>query len=96
MCKNPVYIPFFPLFSQWAEYILFAALLFAVTIIFAIMAYFYTYVDPAEVEAQFAEEEKKKEKDQLEKEKHIYENEVGSELQTNMWKYVWNQNKNVN
>lgn len=49
------------------------------------MAYFYTYVDPAEVEAQFAEEEeKKKEKDQLEKEKQIYENEVGSELQTTM------------
>ncbi|XP_070799307.1 solute carrier family 15 member 1 [Pituophis catenifer annectens] len=71
--------------EQWAEYILFAALLFAVTIIFAIMAYFYTYVDPAEVEAQFAEEEeKKKEKDQLEKEKQIYENEVESELQTTM------------
>ncbi|ETE65389.1 Solute carrier family 15 member 1 [Ophiophagus hannah] len=71
--------------EQWAEYVLFAALLFAVTIIFAVMAYFYTYVDPAEVEAQFAEEdEKKKEKDQLEKEKHIYENEAGSELQTKM------------
>ncbi|XP_034274226.1 solute carrier family 15 member 1 [Pantherophis guttatus] len=71
--------------EQWAEYILFAALLFAVTIIFAVMAYFYTYVDPAEVEAQFAEEEeKKKEKDQLEKEKQIYENEVESELQTTM------------
>ncbi|XP_015665621.1 solute carrier family 15 member 1 [Protobothrops mucrosquamatus] len=69
--------------EQWAEYILFAALLFAVTIIFAIMAYFYTYVDPAEVEAQFAEEEKKKEKE-LEKEKHTYENEVASDLQTKM------------
>ncbi|XP_070607297.1 solute carrier family 15 member 1 isoform X1 [Erythrolamprus reginae] len=69
---------------QWAEYILFAALLFAVTIIFAVMAYFYTYVDPAEVEAEFAEEEKKKEKDQLEKEKHMYENEVGPESQTKM------------
>uniref|UniRef100_A0A670YXG5 Solute carrier family 15 member 1 n=1 Tax=Pseudonaja textilis TaxID=8673 RepID=A0A670YXG5_PSETE len=71
--------------EQWAEYILFAALLFAVTIVFAVMAYFYTYVDPAEVEAQFAEEDKKKkEKDQLEKKKHIYENEAGSELQTKM------------
>ncbi|XP_039191676.1 solute carrier family 15 member 1 [Crotalus tigris] len=69
--------------EQWAEYILFAALLFAVTIIFAIMAYFYTYVDPAEVEAQFAEDEKKKEKE-LEKEKHTYENEVAPELQTKM------------
>ncbi|KAM6446847.1 solute carrier family 15 member 1 isoform 1-T1 [Liasis olivaceus] len=78
--------------EQWAEYVLFAALLFAVTIIFAIMAYFYTYVDPAEVEAQFAEEEqKKKEKDQLEKEQqekeqseNVYENEVETELQANM------------
>ncbi|XP_026524699.1 solute carrier family 15 member 1 [Notechis scutatus] len=71
--------------EQWAEYILFAALLFAVTIVFAVMAHFYTYVDPAEVEAQFAEEdEKKKEKDQLEKKKHIYENEAGPELQTKM------------
>ncbi|KAG8137576.1 hypothetical protein E2320_004818, partial [Naja naja] len=78
--------------EQWAEYVLFAALLFAVTIVFAVMAYFYTYVDPAEVEAQFAEEdekkkekdEKKKEKDELEKEKHIYEKEAGSELQTKM------------
>ncbi|KAK9401755.1 solute carrier family 15 member 1 [Crotalus adamanteus] len=69
--------------EQWAEYILFAALLFAVTVIFAIMAYFYTYVDPAEVEAQFAEDEKKKEKE-LEKEKHTYENEVAPELQTKM------------
>ncbi|XP_041115916.1 solute carrier family 15 member 1-like [Polyodon spathula] len=46
--------------DQWAEYILFAALLVAVSIIFSIMAYFYTYVDPAEIEAQFDEEEKKK------------------------------------
>ncbi|XP_063160463.1 solute carrier family 15 member 1 [Candoia aspera] len=71
--------------EQWAEYVLFAALLFAVTIIFAIMAYFYTYVDPAEVEAQFAaEEQKKKEKGQMEREQQIYENEVGSQLQTKM------------
>ncbi|KAM9346832.1 solute carrier family 15 member 1 [Symphorus nematophorus] len=39
--------------EQWAEYILFACLLFAVCIIFSIMAYFYTYMDPAEIEAQF-------------------------------------------
>ncbi|XP_053561452.1 solute carrier family 15 member 1 [Bombina bombina] len=53
--------------QQWAEYVLFAALLLAVCIIFAVMAYFYTYVDPAEVEAQFDEkdeqEKKKKEKE---------------------------------
>ncbi|XP_063103030.1 solute carrier family 15 member 1 [Cavia porcellus] len=46
--------------EQWAEYILFAALLLVVCIIFAIMAQFYTYVNPAEIEARFDEEEKKK------------------------------------
>lgn len=43
------------LFLQWAEYVLFASLLVAVCIIFSIMAYFYTYIDPAEIEAQFKE-----------------------------------------
>uniref|UniRef100_A0A8D0GGM1 Solute carrier family 15 member 1 n=1 Tax=Sphenodon punctatus TaxID=8508 RepID=A0A8D0GGM1_SPHPU len=60
--------------DQWAEYILFAALLLAVGIIFAIMAYFYTYVDPAEVEAQLVEEEEKKKK---EKEGYAFENGAG-------------------
>ncbi|NWX36062.1 S15A1 protein, partial [Notiomystis cincta] len=56
--------------KQWAEYVLFAALLFVVSIIFAIMASFYTYVDPNEIEAQFSEEEKKEDKkDQDENEK---------------------------
>ncbi|XP_042538587.1 solute carrier family 15 member 1 [Dipodomys spectabilis] len=45
--------------KQWAEYILFAALLLVVCVIFAIMARFYTYVNPAEIEAQFDEEKKK-------------------------------------
>lgn len=45
---------------QWAEYVLFASLLLVVCIIFAIMARFYTYVNPAEIEAQFDEDEKKK------------------------------------
>uniref|UniRef100_A0A3B4T8N2 Solute carrier family 15 member 1 n=1 Tax=Seriola dumerili TaxID=41447 RepID=A0A3B4T8N2_SERDU len=39
--------------KQWAEYVLFASLLVAVCFIFSIMAYFYTYIDPAEIEAQF-------------------------------------------
>ncbi|XP_014455978.1 solute carrier family 15 member 1 isoform X1 [Alligator mississippiensis] len=61
--------------EQWAEYVLFAALLLAVCIIFAIMAYFYTYVDPAEVEAQLDEEEKKKKKEmEMGKEGTAYEN----------------------
>lgn len=42
-----------PPLSKWAEYILFACLLVAVCIIFSIMAHFYTYIDPAEIEAQF-------------------------------------------
>lgn len=42
---------------------LFAALLFAVCIIFSIMAYFYTYIDPNEIEAQLDEEEKQVKKD---------------------------------
>ncbi|XP_051016943.1 solute carrier family 15 member 1 [Acomys russatus] len=45
--------------EQWAEYILFASLLLVVCVIFAVMARFYTYVNPAEIEAQFDEDEKK-------------------------------------
>ncbi|CAJ1087507.1 solute carrier family 15 member 1-like [Xyrichtys novacula] len=43
--------------EQWAEYILFASLLVLVCIIFAIMAVFYTYTDPAKIEAQFTDME---------------------------------------
>lgn len=39
--------------SKWTEYILFASLLLVVCVIFSVMAYFYTYIDPAEIEAQF-------------------------------------------
>ncbi|XP_036687488.1 solute carrier family 15 member 1 isoform X4 [Balaenoptera musculus] len=49
-----------PFSEQWAEYVLFAALLLVVCIIFAIMARFYTYVNPAEIDAQFDTDEKKK------------------------------------
>ncbi|XP_071598455.1 solute carrier family 15 member 1 [Heliangelus exortis] len=45
--------------QQWAEYVLFAALLLAVSTVFATMAHFYTYTDPSEIEAQLDEEEKK-------------------------------------
>ncbi|CAI5771860.1 solute carrier family 15 member 1 [Podarcis lilfordi] len=65
--------------EQWVEYVLFAALLVAVTLVFAIMAYFYTYVDPVEVEAQMVEEEKKREK-----EPPSYENGNAPVLQTQM------------
>lgn len=52
-------IPLLIYFSslQWAEYILFAALLIAVSIIFGIMARYYTYVDPKLVEAEYEEKE---------------------------------------
>ncbi|XP_026701442.1 solute carrier family 15 member 1 [Athene cunicularia] len=58
--------------EQWAEYVLFAALLLAVCIIFAVMAYFYTYSDPNEIEAQFDEEEKK----QVKKDEDVYEKQT--------------------
>ncbi|XP_010129262.1 PREDICTED: solute carrier family 15 member 1 [Buceros rhinoceros silvestris] len=58
--------------EQWAEYVLFAALLLAVCIIFAVMAYFYTYVDPNEIEAQLDEEEKK----QVKKDQDVSEKEI--------------------
>uniref|UniRef100_A0A8C5HU01 Solute carrier family 15 member 1-like n=1 Tax=Gouania willdenowi TaxID=441366 RepID=A0A8C5HU01_GOUWI len=39
--------------EAWAEYVLFASLLIAMCVLFSIMAYFYTYIDPTEIEAQF-------------------------------------------
>ncbi|TTI92372.1 Dedicator of cytokinesis protein 9 [Bagarius yarrelli] len=56
--------------QQWAEYMLFAGLLILVCIIFSIMANYYTYIDPTEIEAQFSELEpdEKKNKNQLEME----------------------------
>uniref|UniRef100_A0A7M4G336 Solute carrier family 15 member 1 n=1 Tax=Crocodylus porosus TaxID=8502 RepID=A0A7M4G336_CROPO len=72
--------------KQWAEYVLFASLLLAVCIIFAIMGYFYTYVDPAEVEAQLDEEETKKKKEmEIGKEGTAYENgDIAKVSQTEM------------
>uniref|UniRef100_A0A8D3EBD4 Solute carrier family 15 member 1b n=1 Tax=Scophthalmus maximus TaxID=52904 RepID=A0A8D3EBD4_SCOMX len=43
--------------EQWAEYILFASLLVVVCFVFAFMAYFYTYIDPTKIEAEFAQKE---------------------------------------
>lgn len=50
------------LFSKWAEYILFASLLVVVCFIFAIMGYFYTYIDPVKIESQFAHSELEEDK----------------------------------
>ncbi|NXG94121.1 S15A1 protein, partial [Stercorarius parasiticus] len=63
--------------EQWAEYVLFAALLLAVCIIFAVMAYFYTYVDPNEIEAQFDEEEK----NQVKKDPDLYDKKAEADSQ---------------
>lgn len=70
-----------PISSKWAEYVLFASLLLAVCIIFAIMARFYTYINPAEIEAQFDQDEKKK------KPENIYAeiDPASQTLQTKMW-----------
>ncbi|TNN43608.1 Solute carrier family 15 member 1 [Liparis tanakae] len=57
--------------KQWAEYVLFASLLVVVCFIFSIMAHFYTYMDPAEIEAQFTkkvDEDDEEDKHQLQKE----------------------------
>uniref|UniRef100_A0A2K5DTI3 Solute carrier family 15 member 1 n=1 Tax=Aotus nancymaae TaxID=37293 RepID=A0A2K5DTI3_AOTNA len=64
--------------KQWAEYVLFAALLLVVCVIFAIMAGFYTYINPAEIEAQFDEDEKKK---SLEKRNPYFMSEANSQTQ---------------
>ncbi|ROL41964.1 Solute carrier family 15 member 1 [Anabarilius grahami] len=42
--------------EQWVEFILFAALLVAVSIIFSIMAYFYTYVDADQLDKIYGED----------------------------------------
>uniref|UniRef100_A0A8D3CGY1 Solute carrier family 15 member 1a n=1 Tax=Scophthalmus maximus TaxID=52904 RepID=A0A8D3CGY1_SCOMX len=60
--------------KQWAEYVLFASLLFAVCVIFSIMAYFYTYIDPTEIEAQF--KKSVNEDDEDDKSKKLQKTEV--------------------
>ncbi|XP_062862724.1 solute carrier family 15 member 1 [Trichomycterus rosablanca] len=57
--------------QKWAEYVLFASLLVAVCIIFSIMAYHYTYIDPAEIEAQFLQNAELEPDDKDEKSKPI-------------------------
>ncbi|KAK6485551.1 solute carrier family 15 member 1-like [Huso huso] len=69
--------------DQWAEYVLFSALLVAVSIVFSIMAYFYTYVDPAEIEAQFDEEDKKKDDHEMST-IPVYDNETHFPEQSKM------------
>ncbi|KAM9804858.1 solute carrier family 15 member 1 [Neosynchiropus ocellatus] len=51
--------------KKWAEYFLFASLLVVVCFIFSIMAFFYTYIDPNEIEAKL----RKQDDDESEKSK---------------------------
>ncbi|KAK1167850.1 solute carrier family 15 member 1-like [Acipenser oxyrinchus oxyrinchus] len=67
-----------------ADYVLFSALLVAVSIVFSIMAYFYTYVDPGEIEAQFDEEDKKKNDDHEMSTIPVYDNKAHFPEQSKM------------
>ncbi|KAL6484882.1 hypothetical protein MHYP_G00069270 [Metynnis hypsauchen] len=63
--------------EQWTEFLLFAALLVAVSIIFSIMSYFYTYVDPDQLNKLFKEEANEGSMDDLKKEKDkMYMNDL--------------------
>ncbi|KAJ3592270.1 hypothetical protein NHX12_007398, partial [Muraenolepis orangiensis] len=42
--------------EQWAEFVLFACLLVAVSGIFSVMAYFYTYVDPSQLDKLYQDD----------------------------------------
>uniref|UniRef100_A0A3B3VZ38 Solute carrier family 15 member 1 n=1 Tax=Poecilia latipinna TaxID=48699 RepID=A0A3B3VZ38_9TELE len=57
--------------KQWTEYILFASLLVAVSIIFSIMASFYTYIDPTAIEAEFKKKIHDDEDDEDDKKKEL-------------------------
>ncbi|XP_036400763.1 solute carrier family 15 member 2 [Megalops cyprinoides] len=46
--------------EQWVEFLLFASLLVGVSIIFSIMASFYTYVDPDQLDKMFRDDNKDK------------------------------------
>lgn len=55
---------------QWIEFLLFAGLLLGVCIIFSIMAYFYTYVDPDQLDKIYPEGGE--EEDDCDVKKHIH------------------------
>ncbi|MGH0167297.1 UNVERIFIED_CONTAM: hypothetical protein FKN15_062550 [Acipenser sinensis] len=67
--------------EQWVEFVLFSCLLFGVCIIFSIMAYFYTYVDPEELAEQDKREEEEKAK---KKEKELGYQELDAFKKTKM------------
>lgn len=56
--------------EQWIEFLLFACLLLGVCIIFSVMAHFYTYVDPEEMEKLYLENSVREEDDSDSKKKN--------------------------
>lgn len=71
--------------EQWAEFVLFAALLLVVSIIFAVMGYFHRYVDPSELITDDGDEKKNKEDDEFKNQEGLprYEDVVLDELTKN-------------
>ncbi|KAF4087049.1 hypothetical protein AMELA_G00091150 [Ameiurus melas] len=67
--------------EKWAEYVLFASLLVAVCIIFSIMAHFYTYIDPAEIEAKFKQNNEQEPDEKEAKESKALKMETHKSLQ---------------
>ncbi|KAM9850610.1 solute carrier family 15 member 2 [Aulostomus maculatus] len=55
--------------EQWKEFLLFASLLLGVCIIFSIMAFFYTYVDPEQLHKTYLDDSGEEEDDSMKKEK---------------------------
>lgn len=69
--------------KQWTEYVLFASLLVAVCFIFSIMAYFYTYIDPTEIEAQFINKDDDHDEDKDKSRKNSQKSEMEMEKKHN-------------
>uniref|UniRef100_A0A4W6EMR5 Solute carrier family 15 member 2 n=1 Tax=Lates calcarifer TaxID=8187 RepID=A0A4W6EMR5_LATCA len=66
--------------EQWKEFLLFAGLLLGVSVIFSIMAYFYTYVDPDQLDKIYREDSGKEEDDDdnmKKKSNDIHLNKIG-------------------
>lgn len=56
---------------QWVEFLLFASMLLGVCIIFSIMAYFYTYVDPEQMDKLYSQDEDELFEDAKKTPKHV-------------------------
>lgn len=64
------------LLSQWKEFLLFACLLLGVFIIFSIMAHFYTYVDPEQLDKVYMMNSSKEEDDDHDDKKNNKSNDI--------------------